>query len=120
MCMNRQNENRINWLVEQYPLIYLINELKPFLKETLYTGKDNSIAIAKFAPHFNWKNLPINIDHWNKTKSVSQKTNAEIYNSINLIISQLEFFQTVYYLFLQHKQGNWSDTFVWYRYCTLF
>ena len=80
----------INWLKEQYPLIYLIDNLKPFLNNLIYTGKNNSISVSKFAPHFTYKGNEINIRNWNKVKATSSYNDELIYKSINLIIKNLK------------------------------
>jgi hypothetical protein len=80
----------INWLKEQYPLIYLIDNLKPFLNNLIYTGKNNSISVSKFAPHFTYKGNEINVPNWNKVKATSSCSDELIYKSIRLIINRLK------------------------------
>lgn len=79
----------INWLKGQFPLIYLIDKLKPFLNELIYTGKNNTISISKFAPHFTWQGNQIHIPNWAKVKATSHKSSGIIYKSIDMIIKNL-------------------------------
>lgn len=84
-----QIDSPINWKDEQFPLIYFIESLKPFLNGAIYTGKNKSIGISKFAPHFKWQGKVIDVLHWIKIKSKNPKNNEKIYQIIDLIISNL-------------------------------
>jgi hypothetical protein len=84
-----ENIPAIDWKTNQYGLIYLINQLKPYLNPELYKGKDNSIVIAYFERHFHYQGKPLNISSWRKVKSDKQGIENEFTNSIDLIISHL-------------------------------
>jgi hypothetical protein len=79
----------INWLIDQYPLIYLFNKLKPYLDDQIYTGKEGTISIANFESHFLNQGRKINIAYWRTVKSVNEGKKNKFAKSIDLIISML-------------------------------
>ncbi len=81
-----QKDNTINWIIEQYPLIYFIEKLKPFLNSEVYVKFSGSVSITAIAPHFSWKGKPIIVSNWNKTKSQGARTSESIYDKIDRII----------------------------------
>lgn len=84
-----QNGDEINWKQQAYPLIYLIDNLKQYLSPAIYKGKDGSISISQFSPHFYWLGKPINNSNFDKYKSENNRKNKQIFISIDNIINNL-------------------------------
>jgi hypothetical protein len=81
----------INWIVEQYALIYLFDKLHSYINKNLYTN-EHSIIIGKIAIHFTWKGKPIVVGNWRKIKSENKDTlkTGKPYKTIDQIINTLQ------------------------------
>jgi len=79
----------INWIEKQYPLIYLFDNLYKYFDSELYTAK-NEIKISQLAKHFYWNNEPINENNWYVVKSQNKDTATQATKKIDLIIKELK------------------------------